>query len=91
MSDAKLQQLRDIIRSDPTLIWYSTNYDGFDVETIIEAVLNYGSWKQFLELKKILGHKLLANEFRNLDTQPRSNLLPIYRHYFRLYFSHYAS
>ena len=90
MNNRQLEALRDLVRQDPTLIWYSKSYDTLDAEAVTEAVLNYGSWKQFLQLKKIMGLKPLAEQFDIITAKERCNLLPIYRHYFKQYFSHHA-
>lgn len=90
-TDQKLQKLREIIRKSPGLIWYSTSHETLGVESIVEAIVNYGTWDQFLEAKNILGIKELAGIFNRLDSAKRSNLLPIYRSYFREYFYAYAS
>ena len=88
--NAQLTQAQNLIRINPTLIWYTKAYDQLPIESIAEAVFNYGSWQEFLKLKEILGLQNLAKTFSKLDSMPRNNLLPIYRNYFRHYFEHYA-
>ena len=81
---------QNLIRNNPSLVWYTKSYDELPIESIAEAVFNYGSWQEFLKLKEILGTNNLAQVFTKLDKMPRNNLLPIYRNYFRHYFEHYA-
>ncbi len=88
--NSKLAQAQNLIRQNPTLLWYSKSYDDLPIESVAEAVFNYGSWQEFLKLKEILGLQNLAKTFTKLDSRPRNNLLPIYRNYFRHYFEHYA-
>lgn len=86
MVDQQLILAQNLIRQNPSLIWYTKSYDQLPVESIVEAIFNYGSWKEFLQLKEILGIQNLAQTFKRLDNTPRSNLLPVYRNYFRDYF-----
>ena len=81
---------RDIIRNNPGLIWYSKNYDGFDEESVVEAVLNYGNWDEFIELKKTLGTEKLAEIFRVNAFRERTNYRDDVRQYFTLYFDKHA-
>lgn len=90
MSNQQLISAQNLIRQNPSLIWHTRSYDELAIESIAEAVFNYGSWKEFLELREILGTQNLAQTFTKLDQMPRNNLLPIYRNYFRHYFEHYA-
>ncbi len=90
MSNQQLDSARNLIRQNPSLIWHTKSYDELPIESIAEAIFNYGSWQEFLKLKEILGTQNLARTFVKLDKMPRNNLLPIYRNYFRDYFNHYA-
>lgn len=58
-----IEKARDIIRKNPSLIWYSKNYDGFELSSIVEAVLNYGDWDQFKELISAVGINEVAKTF----------------------------
>lgn len=87
--DKKIDRARDIIRDDPSLIWYTESYDQLDIHAITEAVLNYGTWSEFKSLSKIIGTNALARVFISLDSMPRNNLLPKARNYFKLYFKRY--
>jgi len=88
--DQQLISAQNLIRRNPPLIWYTKSYDQLQIESIAEAIFNYGTWQEFLQLKEILGIKNLAQIFTKLDNMSRNNLLPIYRNYFRHYFQHYA-
>ena len=88
--DKKLDKARDIIRNDPSLIWYTKSYDQLDIRSITEAVLNYGTWSEFKKLSKITGINALARAFTFLDSMPRNNLLPKARNYFKLYFKRHT-
>ncbi len=88
--NANLNKARNIIRHNPSLIWYTKSYDQLDIRSITEAVLNYGTWGEFMNLSKIIGVNVLARVFASLDSMPRNNLLPKVRSYFKLYFKRYA-
>jgi len=88
--DKKINRARNIIRNDPSLIWYTKSYDQLDIRSITEAVLNYGTWSEFKCLSKIIGINALARVFTSLDRISRNNLLPKARNYFRLYFKHHT-
>lgn len=88
--DKKLDRARNIIRQNPSLIWYTKSYDRLDIRSVTEAVLNYGTWSEFKSLSKIVGVNTLAQVFTSLDSMPRNNLLPKARNYFRLYFKRHA-
>lgn len=90
MTLTQLKRAREIIKNKPALIWSTQNYDNLSVESIIEAVLNYGNWGEFKSLKKIFGLKQLRKIFNRLTGQKRVNLRPPTVNYFRLYFQHYA-
>lgn len=90
MTNQQLVSAQNLIRQNPSLVWYTKSYGQLQIESIAEAVFNYGTWREFLQLKEILGVQNLAQTFIKLDNMPRNNLLPIYRNYFRHYFQHYA-
>jgi hypothetical protein len=90
MDNNHLSALRDLVRKNPSLIWYTKSYDTLETKPIVEAIINYGSWQEFLKLKNILGIAKLAAVFKQLDEQKRNNLIPMYRHFFRHYFIKYA-
>lgn len=90
ISDDQLKSAQDIIRQDPPLIWYTKSYDTLDIRSVVEAVLNFGYKQQFDKLVSILGMNKTAQVFDYLDQMPRSNLHPIYRNYYSLYFARHA-
>ena len=90
MTDQQLLSAQSLIQQNPSLAWSTKSYDQLPIEAVAEAIFNYGSWREFLQLQEILGIQSLARTFAKLDSMPRNNLLPIYRNYFRHYFQHYA-
>ena len=90
MVNQQLVSAQNLVRQNPSLIWYTKSYDQLSIESIAEAVFNYGTWQEFLQLKEIIGMQNLAQTFTKLDSVSSNNLLPIYRNYFRHYFHHYV-
>lgn len=72
------------------MIWYTKNYDNLSEEAIVEAVLNYGNFKDVKEIINIMGIKRIADIFRKKIAQKRCNLRPEIKNYFSLYFNKYA-
>jgi hypothetical protein len=85
--------LKEFIKKRKHLIWYVSDYDSLDTETIVEAVLNYGNWEDVQTLFRILGIQETARIFR--EQMSDQNARPRYddkiQHYFKLYFDKYAS
>lgn len=83
--------INDFIKKRPYLIWHTKNFDNLSVDSIVEAVLNFGSWDDFEEMVKILGMKKTASIFRKRLKQKRCNYRPEIKNYFQLYFQKYAA
>lgn len=90
ISNDQLKSAQDIIRQDPSLIWYTKSYDTLDIRSVVEAVLNFGTWQQTQHLISILGMDASAQLFAWHNSQPRSNLHKLARNYYSLYFARYA-
>ncbi len=82
------QGLQKLIQEDPSLVWYTSNTANLSEASILEHVLNYGTWEQIQEAMKILGLKNTISLYKSLVNTPRSNIKPRVRHYFNLYFDH---
>lgn len=85
-SKLPIEKARDIIRKKPYLIWYSKNYDGFELSNIVEAVLNYGDWDDFKELIDAVGIKEVAKTFYEHAYRPRCNYKSLSKNYFDKFF-----
>lgn len=81
---------RAIYQKKPHLVWYTRNYDHLSDASIVEAVLNYGSWDDFKKLIVILGISKTVKIFRQKSRQKRCNYRPEIKNYFDLYFRKYA-
>lgn len=90
MKQLKLSQAQKIINNKPHLIWHTKNYQNLSLESITEAVLNFGSWEDFQQLKKILGTKKLGDIYQKIRNKKRQNLKAITANYFDKYFHKHA-
>jgi len=68
-----MEKARDIIRKNPSLIWYVKSVDNLDLASITEHVLNYGDWDQFKELINAVGINEVAKTFYEHAFRPRCN------------------
>jgi hypothetical protein len=83
--------IQDFIQKRPYLVWYVApeNLGKLNDASIVEAVLNYGNWKDVQEMISILGLQKTAQIFREKskpDKFGRQNYKPEIKHYFGLYF-----
>lgn len=82
--------IHDFIVKRKGLVWYVKDHRALSEESIVEAVLNYGNWRDVQEIIQILGIKKIASIFRAQVARPRKNYRPEVINYFTLYFNKYA-
>ncbi len=85
-SHNKKKPLEDIIKRKPYLIWYIKDMESLSEESIIEAILCGGDFKDFLELIKILGMEEVAKIFFRQVSMKRTNYSKKTENYFTLFF-----
>jgi len=81
---------KEFIKKRKYLFWYIKNPENVSDESLVEAVLNYGDWKDVKEIIKILGIKKIAGIFTSEANKTRSNYRPEVKNYFKHYFARYA-
>ena len=86
MNTSKLQKAGEFIKKKPYLIWYSRNYKNLSEESIFEAIINYGNWKDFIKLQKLFGTKTLYLLFKKAVSKKRSNIRSETKNYFKKYY-----
>lgn len=86
----KVKLLQNLVKNKPYLVWFTKNYDGLSERSIVESVLNYGNWEDYLFLEKVLGVVELSEIFEDLKNQKRTNLRSQTTNYFTNYFAKYA-
>lgn len=82
--------IREFIKNKPHLVWYTNNLDGLSENSIVESILNYGNWEDYLFIENSLGLKKVNEVFNKLKSQKRVNLRPQTVNYFSNYFKKYA-
>jgi hypothetical protein len=90
MDERSIKKVRDYVRLRPYLIWSTKNYDGLSPEFIVESILNYGDWNDFLFIKDTFGVGNLSDIFEKILKKRRVNLRPQTINYFKMFFSKYA-
>ena len=82
--------LKIIIEKKPYLTWYIKNKSHLSNESMLEHVLNFGSWEDFQEIERGLGLKKVNTIFDKIASKKRVNLRPQTINYFKKYFQKYA-
>lgn len=86
------KELQDFIAARKTLVWYVRDPRKLSEESVVEAVLNYGNWRDVQKLTSILGIENVARIFRKqmVTGRQRGNYYPEVANYFGLYFDKYV-
>ena len=90
MNERDLIKAREYIKIRPYLVWSTKNYEDLSPEFIVESILNYGDWNDFLFIKEFFGIKNLSQIFEKISKRRRVNLRPQTVNYFKMFFSKYA-
>ncbi len=85
------EKLRDFIEKRSYLVWYVADVARLSEESIVEHVLNYGTWEDVQGLISILGKEKVAEDFRKRSDMQRTNYRPEIKNFFQLYFNRYAA
>jgi len=81
-----------LINANSHLFWWVPESRKKDIplESLVEAVLNYGDAEGVKGLFEVYGVKKISEIFYRQITKERSNYLPQVKHYFSLYFSRHV-
>lgn len=90
MDNKNLIKARNYLKLKPYLVWSTKNHEVLSPELIVESILNYGDWNDFLFIKDLFGIKNLSQIFENISKKRRVNLRPQTINYFKMFFSKYA-
>ncbi len=84
---------KTLIKKYKNLFWYfdSATIENMSDSVMVEFILNYGDWKAFQNLVKVLGEQQVALLFKKLAAKKRANLQPEIINYFKLFFQYHAS
>ncbi len=89
LSNKKQDRLK-FLQKYSDLFWYMDKEKLHTIsdEVMVEIILNYGSWKAFLDLISLMGLKKAEKIFKKISRKKRCNLFPKVKHFFTLYFKH---
>ena len=79
-----------IVQKKPFLFWSVGNKAQLGERAVIEAVLKYGDFDDFLLLKQELGLYTIAQTFEQLLRSPRCSMHPRTINLWKLYFARHA-
>lgn len=87
------KELKEFVRQHSSLWWWLSDdvKENLSLNSIVEALLNYGSIEDIKKLFEIVGIKKVAEIFyQATQNQQRVNYSPEIENFFKLYFKHNA-
>ena len=85
-----MHALTQLILAKPHLAWYVKDKQNLSPESMLEHILNYGNWDDYILAERALGIHSTEAIFEKLKTKKRVNLRPQTISYFERYFEKYA-
>lgn len=84
--------VKQLLKKNAKLFWWvpEDKVENLPLESLVEAVLNYGTIEQVRELFDKIGLKKVASIFREQVMRPRKVYSAQVENYFTLYFNKYA-
>jgi hypothetical protein len=85
-----MNKLIDIFKNKPYLAWYLKDTASLSEKSLLEHILNYGNWEDYLLTEQTLGIKKAKQLFIALKNNNRVNLRDKTINYFEKYYQKYA-
>ncbi len=85
-----MDKLLDLLKNKPYLTWYLKDKTTISEKSILEHILNYGDWDDYLLTEKVLGIQKARELFAKLKNNHRVNLRHKTINYFEKYYQTYA-
>jgi len=85
-----MNKLLNLLKDKPYLTWYLKDKSALSEKSILEHILNYGNWDDYLLTEKALGIQKTKELFTKLKNNHRVNLRPKTINYFDKYYQKYA-
>lgn len=85
-----MKTLTELFKQKPYLIWYVENRENLSEKSMLEHILNYGTWEDYQVAESALGLKKIKALFNELVSGKRVNLKPQTKNYFTNYLRQYA-
>ena len=90
MTNSTIDKARDLIRNKPYLAWSTKNYSELSPQSILESIISYGDWSDFMSITKLFGMDQSVRLFEEIKNKRRSNLRTQTANYFTKYFEKHA-
>ena len=85
-----VKKLTELFKQKPYLAWYVADREKLSEKSILEHILNYGTWEDYQMAESALGLKRIKSLFNELLSGKRVNLKPQTKNYFTNYLRKYA-
>jgi hypothetical protein len=85
-----MNSLIRLVQNKPYLTWDIRDKTQLSEQSVVEHILNYGNWEDYLIAESELGIKKIRSIFDTLKQKTRVNLKPKTIHYFEKYYQRYA-
>lgn len=86
-----MNTLSEMLQKKPYLTWYLANKTQLSEKSILEHILNYGDWDDYLLTQRTFGIQKTKQLFEEMLSGHRINLRQKTIAYFSRYFTAYAS
>ena len=85
-----MKTLTELFKEKPYLVWYVEDRENLSEKSMLEHILNYGTWEDYRVAESALGLKKIKALFNELVSGKRVNLKPQTKNYFTNYLRQYA-
>ena len=82
---------KNIVAKKPYLFWSVGDKHNLSERAVVEAVLTRGDFEDFRRLVASIGLERVAKYFNMISVQPRSDMDPRTKHFWKLYFDRHVS
>lgn len=86
-----MDQLLEMLAKKPYLTWYVADKTNLSEKSILEHILNYGDWDDYLLTERTFGVQKTKELFQDMIHKSRINLRKKTVAYFSRYFQTHAS
>lgn len=85
-----MKTLTELFRQKPYLAWYVESSEKLSEKSMLEHILNYGTWEDYQVAESAFGLKKIKFLFHEMVTGKRVNLKSQTKNYFMNYLRKYA-
>lgn len=86
-----METLSEMLQKKPYLTWYLADTSRLSEKSILEHILNYGDWDDYVLTERTLGIQKTKQLFEEMCSSNRVNLRKKTIAYFSRYYTAYAS